>query len=345
MDDQNPSSATVREPPQSLSSDLVLVSSPSAQNKSHEPTLDNNTPRTLQDCLPSVSRRTRPRRTFHKFNCLPLELKCLIWDYSYEQRMVEVRLNPLSDQNGIHDFVSTHHNPSVLHTNKESRNHYLGKFIRLGNSTSRNDIYFHPEIDIIYIRNLEDHNPQLNAAGLHAEEVVRRIPNKEKIKNLAGDWWFAEGNIEGLDNHEFNILSWAFHFPSLKRLFRVEEFNYEAYCFGSDFIDHEHNDVHREINFGDNLTEKRTYFTAIGHSSFFNEDHNDVGLSLDMVSHFLEKRQLITCRKKWERMLEDIVMLGGLGEPWTSAVAPPIEEFYDVLAFTCHIPAEDYYCY
>ncbi|CAG8951972.1 hypothetical protein HYFRA_00000707 [Hymenoscyphus fraxineus] len=342
MDDQKPTSTTIGDPPQSLSSDLVVASSLSAQNESHKPTPDNNTPTTLQHPFPHVS-----RRTFHKFDCLALELKCLIWDYSFEQRMVEVRLDRDSHASGYHDFVSSrHHNPSVLHTNKESRNYYLKKFIRLGNSDSFNDIYFHPEIDILFFRTIEESSPQLDHCDLYAENIVRHMPNKEKIKNLAGDWWFVDGPVE-LDDIGTTEMPWAFYFPSLKRLFRVEESYFQTRAFlpedDSDY-EPEYTDFRREINFGNNLTYNRTYFTALGGSSYFNEDLNNATLSFDMVAHFLKKNKLVTCKKYWETMLKKTAILGEKGEPWTSLVAPPIEEFYDLLAFNAHIPKDDYYC-
>ena len=86
--------------------------------------------------------------SFVLFNHLPAELRLEIWRLSCQPRVVEVRYAPDRDR-----CLTPTRPPSILQTCKESRDEAIRRcYVRaFGTKTHEPDIYFAPELDILYI--------------------------------------------------------------------------------------------------------------------------------------------------------------------------------------------------
>jgi hypothetical protein len=87
------------------------------------------------------------QESFHLFSSLPAEIRLQIWQYGCHQRVVEVSYNAEKDL-----CTTTTSPPAVLHTCHQSREEALRFYKKLfGTKTHPAEIFFHPELDTLYI--------------------------------------------------------------------------------------------------------------------------------------------------------------------------------------------------
>lgn len=293
-----------------------MSSQDDSTNLSESQITQNTEPSRQTNALPDTS-TTLPipppetPKSFPRFNDLPPEIWCIIWDYSTKAIVIEVRQldnnvpvafrrihkhPPLEDQCSCtltHDFLVRlpPHTPPVPHVNRESRQRFLGTHVNLGSLISLNGVYFHPEIDTLHFRYGDDWD--------FIFKLLRILPHGDKIQNIAWLWRLWEGRIcaREFPPESEDDLPYALQFPSLKRLFRVHPST--PYMNTTNF---------EELVFDKAPTRNRTYFNTIGPAP--------------------EDLQQTLCKEEWKDEILDLMK--DFGEPWSWVVWHPTEELLDL---------------
>ncbi|KAH7418263.1 hypothetical protein BKA64DRAFT_194753 [Cadophora sp. MPI-SDFR-AT-0126] len=179
------------------------------------------------------SAATAPTATFHKFQRLPLELRCMIWHFAARQvRVVEIEM-VRAEYKGvgrINRFASKTLTPAILHACGESRWIGLKRYERIIFNGIMSGSYVNWDVDYIGFRPSKDWDTRfllgqfLYCPGFESCEVIKHcsrlvtfepIPHKDRqnhaihylrhFKNLEELIFLFPGDFGGLSQLGGNI--------------------------------------------------------------------------------------------------------------------------------------------
>jgi len=149
---------------------------------------------------------------FKKFLKLPPELQLMIWKFSYEPRVIEMRFAKAYTSTQ-YDFV-VKKLPAILHVSRNIREEALKDYqLLFKHKQCRAPTYFNPEIDTLHLRDSK------SSEYIDYEQVSRTLsimPDKEKIQRLS-----VTNDSKALTQKPLIL-----EFPKLKEVtvsFRLEE--------------------------------------------------------------------------------------------------------------------------